>query len=144
MRPAPTSALGQARALVKLGRLVEASERYLALMNKPWADDASEAFTQAVADARSEREVVQERLPALLITRAEGGGVSLDGNPLDPAALGVKRWVDPGKHHITVHVEGADDITREIEVREGLQPGDIVILSDMSQWDGFDRVRLRR
>ena len=29
-----------------------------------------------------------------------------------------------------------------IEVREGLQPGDQVILSDMSTWDAFDRVRL--
>ena len=30
----------------------------------------------------------------------------------------------------------------EIEVIEGLQPGDQVILSDMSQHDGYDRVRL--
>jgi len=29
-----------------------------------------------------------------------------------------------------------------IEVVEGLQPGDQVILSDMSAWDGFDRIRL--
>ncbi len=29
-----------------------------------------------------------------------------------------------------------------IEVLEGLQPGDQVILSDMSAWDAFDRVRL--
>lgn len=30
-----------------------------------------------------------------------------------------------------------------IEVREGLQPGDQVILSDMSQWDDHDRVRIK-
>jgi HlyD family secretion protein len=29
-----------------------------------------------------------------------------------------------------------------IEVRDGLQVGDQVILSDMSQWDAYDRVRL--
>ena len=29
-----------------------------------------------------------------------------------------------------------------IEVLDGLQPGDEVVLSDMSQWDAFDRVRL--
>ena len=29
-----------------------------------------------------------------------------------------------------------------IEVRDGLEPGDQVILSDMSAWDAFDRVRL--
>jgi HlyD family secretion protein len=29
-----------------------------------------------------------------------------------------------------------------IEIRDGLEPGDQVILSDMSAWDAFDRVRL--
>jgi HlyD family secretion protein len=29
-----------------------------------------------------------------------------------------------------------------IEIKEGLQPGDQVILSDMSQYDQFDRVRI--
>lgn len=31
----------------------------------------------------------------------------------------------------------------DIEIREGLRPGDVVILSPMNQFDGFDRVRLR-
>jgi HlyD family secretion protein len=30
-----------------------------------------------------------------------------------------------------------------IEIKEGLQPGDQVILSDMSAWDQFDRVRIQ-
>ena len=30
-----------------------------------------------------------------------------------------------------------------VEILEGLKPGDRVILSDMSQWDAFDRVRLK-
>ena len=30
-----------------------------------------------------------------------------------------------------------------IEIRSGLAAGDVVILSDMSQWDAADRVRLR-
>ena len=29
-----------------------------------------------------------------------------------------------------------------IEIKEGLQPGDQVILSDMSSYDQFDRVRI--
>jgi multidrug resistance efflux pump len=37
---------------------------------------------------------------------------------------------------------GASSVN-EIEIREGLSPGDVVILSDMSQYDGFDRVRIR-
>ena len=42
---------------------------------------------------------------------------------------------------VTVQL-GASSVN-DIEVREGLEPGDVVILSDMSRWDGFDRVRLR-
>jgi HlyD family secretion protein len=30
-----------------------------------------------------------------------------------------------------------------IEVKSGLTAGDQVVLSDMSAWDAFDRVRLR-
>ena len=37
---------------------------------------------------------------------------------------------------------GASSVN-EIEIREGIRPGDVVILSDMSQYDGFDRVRIR-
>jgi multidrug resistance efflux pump len=37
---------------------------------------------------------------------------------------------------------GANSVN-DIEVAEGLAEGDVVILSDMSRWDGFDRVRLR-
>ena len=37
---------------------------------------------------------------------------------------------------------GASSVN-EIEIREGLSPGDVVILSDMSQYDGYDRVRIR-
>jgi multidrug resistance efflux pump len=42
---------------------------------------------------------------------------------------------------VTVQL-GASSVN-DIEVQEGLEPGDVVILSDMSRWDGFDRVRLR-
>jgi HlyD family secretion protein len=30
-----------------------------------------------------------------------------------------------------------------VEVVKGLQVGDTVILSDMSQWDNFDRIQLK-
>jgi HlyD family secretion protein len=36
---------------------------------------------------------------------------------------------------------GASSVN-DIQVREGLVPGDVVILSDMSRWDGFDRVKI--
>jgi multidrug efflux pump subunit AcrA (membrane-fusion protein) len=42
---------------------------------------------------------------------------------------------------VTVRL-GASSVN-EIEVKDGLRPGDVVILSDMSQWDGFDRVKIK-
>ena len=50
--------------------------------------------------------------------------------------------LDPnGEAHRTKVVLGRSSVN-QIEIREGLQPGDQVILSDMSSYDSFDRVRL--
>jgi HlyD family secretion protein len=43
---------------------------------------------------------------------------------------------------VRVRVSLGRSSVNTIEVREGLEPGDQVILSDMSAWDAFDRVRL--
>jgi HlyD family secretion protein len=46
-----------------------------------------------------------------------------------------------GEAHRTKVVLGRSSVN-QIEIKEGLQPGDQVILSDMSSYDSFDRVRL--
>jgi HlyD family secretion protein len=52
--------------------------------------------------------------------------------------------VDPdGSTANRVQVKLGKSSVNSIEVLSGLSVGDSVILSDMSQWDGFDRVRLR-
>jgi HlyD family secretion protein len=48
-----------------------------------------------------------------------------------------------GQYADRVTVQLGASSVNDIQIREGLQPGDVVILSDMSRWDGFDRVRLR-
>jgi HlyD family secretion protein len=57
--------------------------------------------------------------------------------------VGIFKLVEDGNYAERVNVQLGRSSVNEIEVVDGLQPGDIVILSDMSQWDGFDRVRLR-
>lgn len=57
--------------------------------------------------------------------------------------VGLFRLDADGQYAQRVTVLLGRSSVNEIEVREGLEPGDVVILSDMSQWDGFDRVRLR-
>jgi multidrug resistance efflux pump len=52
--------------------------------------------------------------------------------------------VEPGgKSAIRVTVKLGRSSVNTIEIVEGLAEGDEVILSDMSRWDGFDRVRLQ-
>lgn len=57
--------------------------------------------------------------------------------------VGIFKLVDGGNYAERVSVQLGKSSVNEIEITDGLQPGDIVILSDMSQWDGYDRVRLR-
>lgn len=50
---------------------------------------------------------------------------------------------DDGQYAERVTVQLGASSVNHIEVREGLRPGDVVLLNDMSRWDGFDRVRIR-
>ena len=58
--------------------------------------------------------------------------------------VGMFMLVEEGRYavRVTVHI-GQTSVDR-IEIVQGLQEGDEVILSDMSRWDAFDRVRIRR
>ncbi len=57
--------------------------------------------------------------------------------------VGMFKLVEDGQYAERVNVMLGASSVNEIEVMEGLQEGDIVILSDMSNWDGYDRIRLR-
>ena len=57
--------------------------------------------------------------------------------------VGVFKVVNGGKEAVRVPVKLGRTSVSTIEVVEGLQVGDQVILSDMSQYDAYARVRLR-
>jgi len=59
------------------------------------------------------------------------------------SSVGLFKLTDGGNEAVRVTVQLGASSVNEIEVRSGLQEGDVVILSDMSQWDSYDRVRLR-
>jgi HlyD family secretion protein len=56
--------------------------------------------------------------------------------------ISLFRLEDGGRSAVRVSVRLGRSSVNTIEIEAGLQPGDIVILSDMSTWDGYDRVRL--
>jgi HlyD family secretion protein len=56
--------------------------------------------------------------------------------------VGLFKLVDSGKGAVRVPVKLGRSSVSTIEVTGGLEIGDQVILSDMSQWDTHDRIRL--
>ena len=60
------------------------------------------------------------------------------------STVGLFKLVEGGKEAVRVNVRLGRGSASTIEVQGGLQPGDVVILSDMSQWDSADRVRLKQ
>ncbi len=53
------------------------------------------------------------------------------------------KLVEDGKYAVRTRVQLGRSSVSTIEVVEGLAPGDEIILSDMSQWDEHDKVRLK-
>ncbi|MET0595052.1 MAG: hypothetical protein ABW133_20300 [Polyangiaceae bacterium] len=122
---APTIAVMQARSLVRLGRFVEALDKYEETQRMSLADDAPEAFRQAVNEAKGEAEELRARIPRLLVRvrtttgRIEGLKIQLDGKPLPAALLDVERPIDPGAHQISVTASNGELVVRSTRLAEG-------------------------
>jgi len=64
-------------------------------------------------------------------------------NGQSDSKIGIFKLVDDGSEAVRVNVVLGRSSVNTIEIKEGLKVGDRVILSDMSQWDAFDRIRLK-
>ncbi len=60
----------------------------------------------------------------------------------EKSTVGIFRLAAEGGEASRVQVQLGRSSVNTIEIVQGLQPGDRVILSDMSQWDANDRIRL--
>ncbi|HXZ12066.1 MAG TPA: HlyD family efflux transporter periplasmic adaptor subunit [Candidatus Sulfotelmatobacter sp.] len=58
------------------------------------------------------------------------------------STVGLFKLVDDGKEAVRTQVQLGRTSVNTVEIVKGLQIGDQVILSDMSAWDNFDRVKL--
>jgi HlyD family secretion protein len=90
----------------------------------------------AVPDLSVEGTIEIERLSdALYVGRPVRGD--------SDTSISLFKIVDDGKQAVRDSVEIGHASVNSVEIRRGLQAGDQVILSDMSAWDGYDRVELR-
>ncbi|MBS2015701.1 MAG: PEGA domain-containing protein [Deltaproteobacteria bacterium] len=107
---APTLTLGLARAQAKAGHVVGAQESYNKIIRE-WSDKPNPppAFKDALDAAKAEVGAVSARVASVVIT-VEGGApnpqVTIDGQPVPSAALGLKRPVDPGQHTVKATADG--------------------------------------
>ena len=60
----------------------------------------------------------------------------------DDGSISLFRLLPNGEAQ-RINVKLGRSSVNTIEIKEGLQPGDQVILSDMSTWDQFDRIQLK-
>jgi HlyD family secretion protein len=59
------------------------------------------------------------------------------------STIGIFKLVDDGSEAVRVNVKLGRSSVNTIEVLDGLKVGDTVILSDMSAWDAFERIKLK-
>jgi hypothetical protein len=117
---APTLALMEARALVKLGRLVQASEAYARAANA--VDQNNEPYRKAAADARTELSTLRQRVPTIRVVVPSDDAlleVRVDGKVVAKEALGSPVAVDPGTHVVAISRPGSADRWESIRVGEG-------------------------
>ena len=57
--------------------------------------------------------------------------------------VSIFKMTADGKYADRITIQLGVSSVNDIQVLEGLVAGDVVILSDMSRWDGFDRVKIK-
>jgi ABC-type Fe3+-siderophore transport system permease subunit len=120
--PIPTLGLWSARALSKVGLLVEAAERYrqVSLLRVEVGDVAIQRAAQASAER--ERNELVPLIPGLTFrlvgAKAEDVQVAVDGAELDGAQVAQGVAVNPGRHQVTGQ-RGDERISNTLELLAG-------------------------
>ena len=118
---APTLVVDHARALIGLGRFVEAQERLELVLREGVADNASLVWKRSLQDARQLVELVTPKVGWLTITvkGPKEPRVTVDGVQVPVAALGVRRATDPGPRRINATASGYIPTEVTVSMPEG-------------------------
>jgi hypothetical protein len=129
---APTLMIDWARSLVGLGKLVEAQERYEQIIREGVDVKAPKSWHRAFTDAGTELAQLKPRLAWITISVSGSGDddahvtiddahVTIDDVVVPPAAIGVRRAVNPGSLHLRVQAKGFLSQDRSVALREGAE-----------------------
>ena len=108
--PAPTVVLYEARALDKMGLLMEALEAYERTAQMPVDPGSPAQFAEALAAAQEEGRQLRASIPSLTIKTAGVRGddpnlkVSLNERPLGVEKVGLPQKLNPGRYRVSASV----------------------------------------
>jgi hypothetical protein len=139
---APPHLLFMARSLDKLGRLVEAREAYLKILNEQLAPNAPNAFRSAKANAEQELAVIEPRLAQVTVNvtgpDASSAAINMDRTDLPPAVAAIPMPADPGKHVFYAHTKRARSPEVSITLREGGKESLTLVLPEVAEGSASD------
>jgi hypothetical protein len=120
----PSVGLWSARALAKLGKLVEASERYMEVQQLSGSTGNEEVQKGALTDVATDLAVLTPRIPHVTVqvqgAAAAEVSVLVDGTPIAPDLIGEARPVNPGRHQIE-GTRGSEHAVVDVTLGEGEQ-----------------------
>lgn len=118
---APTLVVDDGRALIGLGRYVEAQERFELVLREGVADNAPAVWKVALQDAAKLLEEVKPKVAWLTIAvpNVRHPLVKIEGRPISAAAIGVKLATNPGTQSIEVSADGYETKQQSITLTEG-------------------------
>jgi HlyD family secretion protein len=135
---------------IEIGQLAEIDTRSAVIQGKVSRKDPAAANGTVTVDVSLTGELPRGAVPDLSVD----GTVQLErlddilyvGRPSlgqDDSTVGLFKLVNTSGDATRVQVSLGKSSVNAIQVKSGLNEGDTVVLSDMSAWDAYDRVRLR-
>ncbi len=117
----PLLVIDHARALIGLGRYVEAQERLASVLREEIPESAPKIWHSAPPLAKELLAEVEPKVAwlTIVIEGPEQPEVTLDGKPVPAVALGVRRAADPGTREIVVTADGWKQKAAEVSLSEG-------------------------
>ena len=123
-----------ARCQVQLGQLIEAAESYRALARKPIPKDASDAVRSAQSEGAEELTTLEPRIPKLRIdvepADVQGLQISINGQEVPAAIVGVDRPVNPGQVVVRVGAPGYKTGEASLTLAEGGKETVAIVLEE--------------
>ena len=120
---APTFVLAEARALVGLGRFVEANEHLELILREGVAEDAPKSWKTALADTKQLLAELQSKIAWLTILGVgdPAAQVFIDERPVPPEQVGDSHAMDPGAHSVRVEKAGYESQRIDVDLGEGVR-----------------------